>query len=72
VQVFDKSVLVQCRGTNLQRSKKFVMVQTFYYVQLQESGFIISYKSVLVVGAKAKTVTNKLPLLSVLGGRSNF
>jgi hypothetical protein len=30
------------------------------------------YKSALGVGAKAKSVTNNLPLLSVLGGRSNL
>ena len=31
------------------------------------SGFITSYKAVMGVGAKAKTVTNLLILLSVLG-----
>jgi hypothetical protein len=35
-------------------------------VQMRESGFNSHYKFVLGAGAKAKTVTNNLPLLSVL------
>jgi recombinational DNA repair protein RecT len=34
------------------------------------SGFVKHYDSVLVAGAKAKTVTNNLPILSVLGFRA--
>ena len=36
------------------------------------SGFVKHYDSVLVAGAKAKTVTNNLPILSVLGFRYLF
>jgi hypothetical protein len=51
----------------LSRSQKFVMVQDFNCVQMSVSGFSFYYKFVLGAGAKAKTVTNNLPLLSVLG-----
>jgi hypothetical protein len=57
---------------NLSRSKKFVKVQDFNCVQMRVSGCNGHYEVVLVAGAKAKSVTNNLPLLSVLGGRSNF
>jgi len=41
-------------------------------MQMRVSGFNSHYEFVLAAGAKAKTVTNNLPLaLSVLGGRSN-
>jgi hypothetical protein len=39
---------------------------------MRESGFNSHYEFVLGAGAKAKTVTSNLPLLSVLGGRSNY
>jgi len=39
---------------------------------MRVSGYNGHYEFVLSAGAKAKTVTNNLPLLSVLGGRSNF
>jgi hypothetical protein len=48
------------------RSQKFVMVQNFNCVQMSVSGFNSQYESVLGAGARAKTVTNNLPLLSVL------
>jgi len=42
------------------------MVQDFDCGQMRVSGFSSHYEFVLVAGAKAKTVTNNLPLLSVL------
>jgi hypothetical protein len=56
----------------LSRSQKFVKVQNFDGGQMRVSGCNVQYEFVLGAGIKAKTVTNKLPLLSVLGGRSNF
>ncbi len=50
----------------LSRSQKFVMVQDFNCRQMRVSGFSGHYKTVLGAGAKAKSVTNNLPLLSVL------
>ena len=52
---------------NLSRSQKFVMVQYFDCVQRCVSGYNNHYEFVLGAGAKAKTVTSNLPLLSVLG-----
>jgi hypothetical protein len=40
--------------------------------QMSESGCKNHYKFVLSAGAKAKTVTNNLPILSVLGFRCNI
>ena len=51
-------------------SQKFVKVQNLDCGQMRVSGFNSHYESVLVAGAKAKTVTNNLPLLSVLANRS--
>jgi hypothetical protein len=51
----------------LSRSQKLVKVQDFNCVQMRVSGCNIRYKFVLSAGAKAKTVTNNLPILSVLG-----
>jgi hypothetical protein len=48
------------------RSQKFVKVQDLNCVQMRVSGCNNHYKFVLGVGAKAKSVTNKLPILSVL------
>jgi hypothetical protein len=45
------------------------MVQIFDYVQMRVSGCNGHYESVLGAGAKAKTVTSNLPLLTVLGVR---
>jgi hypothetical protein len=42
------------------------MVQDLSCGQMRESGFSSHYKFVLDAGAKAKTVTSNLPLLSVL------
>ena len=51
---------------NLSRSQKFVTVQVFNCMQMRVSVCNGHYKSVLGAGAKAKSVTNNLPLLSVL------
>ena len=48
------------------RSQKVVMVQDFNCVQMRVSGFNSNNEIVLHAGAKAKTVTSNLPLLSVL------
>ena len=50
----------------LSRSQKFVKVQDFNCVQMSVSGCNDHYKFVLGAGAKAKSVTNNLPILSVL------
>jgi len=47
-------------------SQKFVTVQDYNCVQMSVSGCINHYKFVIDAGAKAKTVTNNLPILSVL------
>jgi hypothetical protein len=52
---------------NYFKRKEFIKVQKLGKKQWRESGFITNYKFVLAAGVKAKTVTNKLPLLSVLG-----
>jgi hypothetical protein len=38
------------------------------YVQMRESGYINHYVTVMLADTKAKTVTNKLPQLTVLAG----
>jgi hypothetical protein len=50
----------------LSRSKKFVMVQELNCVQMSVSRCKNHYEFVIGAGAKAKTVTNNLPILSVL------
>jgi hypothetical protein len=50
----------------LSRSQKIVMVQDFDCGQMRVSGCKNHYKFVLRAGAKAKSVTNNLPILSVL------
>jgi len=50
----------------LSRSQKFVMVQDLNYGQMSVSGCNGHYEFVLSAGVKAKSVTNNLPLLSVL------
>ena len=50
----------------LSRSQKFVKVQDFNCGQMRVSGCNNHYKFVLSAGAKAKSVTNNLPILSVL------
>jgi len=56
----------------LSRSQKSVTLNDFYWGQMRVSGCIYHYKFVLGAGTKAKTVTNNLPILSVLGGRNIF
>jgi hypothetical protein len=56
----------------LSRSQEFVKVQDFNCVQMRVSGCNRHYESVLSAGVKAKSVTNNLPILSVLGGRCYF
>jgi hypothetical protein len=56
----------------LSRSQKFVKVQEFNCGQMRVSGCNRHYEFVLGAGVKAKSVTNNLPLLSVLGGRSFY
>ena len=51
---------------NLSRSQKLVTVQDFNCGQMRVSGCNGHYEFVLGAGAKAKTVTNNLPILSVL------
>ena len=51
---------------NLSRSQKSVKVQDFNCGQMRVSGCKNHYKFVLSAGAKAKSVTNNLPILSVL------
>jgi len=57
---------------NLSRSQKLVMIQDLNCVQMRVSVCNSHYEFVLRAGAKAKSVTNNLPILSVLGGRSIY
>ena len=50
----------------LSRSQKFIKVQDFNCVHMCVSRCNVHYEFVLGAGAKAKSVTNNLPLLSVL------
>jgi hypothetical protein len=50
----------------LSRSQKFIMVQDFNCVQMRVSGCSGHYEFILGAGVKAKSMTNNLPLLSVL------
>src|SRR4030043_355870 len=50
----------------LSRSQKFITVQDFNCGQMSVSGCKNYYKFILRAGAKAKSVTNNLPILSVL------
>jgi hypothetical protein len=56
----------------LSRSQKFITLKDFNCVQMRVSGCNSHYESVLGAGAKAKSVTNNLPLLSVLCVRYYF
>ena len=47
-------------------SQKTVMLQNLIYVQMRESGCRNHYVTVMLADAKAKTVTSKLPQLTVL------
>ena len=51
---------------NLSRSQKFITVQDLNCGQMWESGCIYHYEFVMGAGAKAKSVTNNLPILTVL------
>jgi hypothetical protein len=51
---------------NLSRSQKFIKVQNFNCVQMRVSRCNGHYEFILGAVAKAKSVTNNLPLLSVL------
>ena len=51
---------------NLSRSQKSVTVQDLNCGQISVSGCNNHYKFILSAGAKAKSVTNNLPILSVL------
>ena len=55
VQIISEPEICQC-------------ILDFNYVQMRVSGCRNHYKFVLGAGAKAKTVTNNLPILSVLKG----
>jgi len=50
----------------LSRSQKFITVQDFNCGQMCVSGCNNHYKFVLSAGVKAKSMTNNLPILSVL------
>jgi len=56
----------------LSRSQEFITVQDFNCVQMRVSGCNNHYKFVLGAEAKAKSVTNNLPILSVLAERYFF
>ena len=56
----------------LSRSQKPVTVQDFNWGQMRVSGCNNHYKFVLSAGVKAKSVTNNLPILSVLAVRGIF
>ena len=51
---------------NLSRSQKSVKVQDLNCEQMRVSGCKDHYKFVMGAGTKAKSVTNNLPILSVL------
>jgi hypothetical protein len=50
----------------VERSQKFITVQDLNCVQMSVSGCNNHYKFILSAGTKAKSVTNNLPILSVL------
>jgi hypothetical protein len=56
-----------CRGTKLIASHIFIPGYKFGFEHWRDRG-INSYRSVLVAGAKAKTVTSLFTLLTVLAG----
>ena len=56
----------QCRGTICLGARKLSRYTGFNCVQMRVSGCKNHYKFVLSAGAKAKSVTNNLPILSVL------
>jgi hypothetical protein len=56
----------------LSRSQKSVSMQDFNCGQVRVSGCKNHYQSVLGAGARAKSVTSNLPILSVLGVRNFY
>ena len=66
VTCFGGRKSLSTRGYNLSRSQKNVTVQEINCGQVSVSGCNGHYKFVLRAGAKAKSVTNNLPILSVL------
>ena len=56
----------------LSRSQKSVTVLEYNWGQMRVSGYNNHYKFVLRAGAIAKSVTNNLPILSVLVAVLNF
>jgi hypothetical protein len=67
VQIWWRALAPLKRGYKLSRSQKTVTMQEFNYVQMSVSGCNSHYEFVLGAGVKAKSVTNNLPILSVLG-----
>src|SRR4030042_6996092 len=71
-QVISQDIQSFIAGTSavsrykLSRNQKIVMIQDFDCGQMRVSGCNGYYKFVLSAGAKAKSVTNNLPILSVL------
>jgi hypothetical protein len=63
---YGEVVSPSTRGYKLSRSQKSVMVQDLNCVQMRVSGCMNHYEFVLRAGTKAKSVTNNLPILSVL------
>ena len=57
---------------NLSRNQKFVKMQDYNCMQMSVSGCKNHYKFILSAGAKAKTVTSNLPILSVLAFRFDY
>jgi hypothetical protein len=58
--------LAQYRGTNYLEGSNLSRCRNLNCVQMRVSGCMNHYKFVLSAGVKAKTVTNNLPILSVL------
>ena len=61
-----RRALAQCRGTSYLGTRNLSKMQGFNCVQMSVSGCNNHYKFVLGAGAEAKSVTNNLPILSVL------
>ena len=61
-----RRALAQCRDTMLNGASKLSRYTKHYCVQMRVSGCNNHYKFVLGAGVKAKSVTNNLPILSVL------
>jgi len=66
LQSWLRALAPSTRGYKLSRSQKAVKMQDFKCGQMRVSGYNNHYKFVLSAGTKAKSVTNNLPILSVL------